>query len=74
MDRRLGGPQSQFGQLGEKKIIDPTRAQTPTPWSSSPYPITRPTALFIFRTKKWAENRRIRMNIGGRSTGVRALT
>jgi hypothetical protein len=37
LDRRLGGPQSWSGRRGEEKILDPTRAQTPT--SSAVQPI-----------------------------------
>jgi hypothetical protein len=44
-DRRLGGPQSQSGRLGEENILDPTRTQTPTPWSSSPLPFAIPITL-----------------------------
>jgi hypothetical protein len=29
----------------EKKILDPTGTRTPTPWSSSPWPVAIPTAL-----------------------------
>jgi hypothetical protein len=29
LDRRLGGPQSQSGRLGEEKILDPTGTRTP---------------------------------------------
>jgi hypothetical protein len=32
----LGGPQSRSGQHREEKILNPTRAQTQKPWSSSP--------------------------------------
>jgi hypothetical protein len=31
--------------IGEVKILDPTGIQTPTPWSSSPYPVAIPTTL-----------------------------
>jgi hypothetical protein len=45
LDRRLGGPQGQSGRQREVKILAPTGSQTPTPWSSSPYPVAVPTAL-----------------------------
>jgi hypothetical protein len=35
LDRRLGGPQSRSGRLGEQKTLDPTGTRTPTPRSSS---------------------------------------
>jgi hypothetical protein len=41
--RRLCGPQSRSGRRGEEKILDPTGTRTPTPRSSSPYPIAIPT-------------------------------
>jgi hypothetical protein len=34
LDRRLGGPQSQYGRRGEEKIIDFTGTRTPNPQSS----------------------------------------
>jgi hypothetical protein len=45
LDRRLGWPQSWSGRRGEEKIIYPTGTRTPTPRSSSPYPVAMPTAL-----------------------------
>jgi hypothetical protein len=36
LDRRLGGPQSQYGLHGKEKFLDPTGTRTPTPSSSSP--------------------------------------
>jgi hypothetical protein len=33
--RRFGGPQSQSGQFGEEKILEPTGTRTPTPQSSN---------------------------------------
>jgi hypothetical protein len=30
LDRRLGGPQSQYGRFGEMKILDSTGTRTPT--------------------------------------------
>jgi hypothetical protein len=43
--RRLGGPQSRCGRLGEEKILDPTGTRTPTSRSSSPLPVAIPTTL-----------------------------
>ena len=34
--KKLGGPQSQSGRLGEEKILDSTKTRTPTPQSCSP--------------------------------------
>jgi hypothetical protein len=45
MDRRLGGPQSQYERHGEEKIHDRTGTRTPTPRSFSPWPVAIPTAL-----------------------------
>jgi hypothetical protein len=45
LDRRLSGPHSQSGRRGEEKILDATGTGTPTPRSSSPYPVAIPTAL-----------------------------
>jgi hypothetical protein len=45
LDRRLGGPQSRSGRFGEVKILTPTGTWTPTPPSSSPYPVAIPTTL-----------------------------
>jgi hypothetical protein len=39
-DESLVGPQSWSGRCREEKILDPTRTQTQTPWSSSLYPVT----------------------------------
>jgi hypothetical protein len=47
-DRRLGGPQSLFGRRGEDKILDPTGTRTPTPLSSSPYPVAIRTSQICF--------------------------
>jgi hypothetical protein len=38
-------PQSRSGRRGEEKILDPTGTRTPTPHSSSPYPVAIPTTL-----------------------------
>jgi hypothetical protein len=35
LDRRLGGPQSRSGRLGEEKVLDPVGTRTPTHRSSS---------------------------------------
>jgi hypothetical protein len=43
LQRRLGGPQSRYGQHGEEKILDPTGTWTPTPWPSSLQPVAIPT-------------------------------
>jgi hypothetical protein len=45
MDRRLRGAQSRSGRFGEEKILDPTGTRTPTPQSSSTYPVAIPTTL-----------------------------
>jgi hypothetical protein len=46
LDRRLGEPKSQSGPRGEVKILVLlTGTRTPTPRSSSPYPVAIPTAL-----------------------------
>jgi hypothetical protein len=45
LDRRLRGPQSWSGRRGEQKILEPTGTRTPTPRSSSPWPVAIPTAL-----------------------------
>jgi hypothetical protein len=45
LDRRLGGPQSRSGRLGEEKFLDPTGTRTPIPQSSSQYPVHIPTTL-----------------------------
>jgi hypothetical protein len=45
LDRRLGWPQSRSGRRGAEKIRDPTGTRTPTPRSSSPYPVAIATAL-----------------------------
>jgi hypothetical protein len=45
LDRRLGGPQCRSGKRGEEKILEPTGTWTPTPRSSSPYPVAIPTTL-----------------------------
>jgi hypothetical protein len=45
LDRRFGGPQSRSGRPGEDKIVDPTGTRTPTPRSSSPWPVAIPTEL-----------------------------
>jgi hypothetical protein len=42
LDRRLAGPQSRSGRRGEKKILDHTGTRTPTPPSSSPWPVAIP--------------------------------
>jgi hypothetical protein len=44
-DRRLGGPQSRFGRLGEEKILHLTGTRTPIPRSSSPQPVAIRTTL-----------------------------
>jgi hypothetical protein len=36
LDRRLDGPQYWSGRRREEKILDPTGAETPNPWPSSP--------------------------------------
>jgi hypothetical protein len=43
MDGRKGGPQKRSGQLREKKYLAFTGTQTPTPRSSSLYPVAIPT-------------------------------
>jgi hypothetical protein len=45
LDTRLDVHQSWSGWCGEEKILDPSRTQTPTPWSSSPQSVTIPIAL-----------------------------
>jgi hypothetical protein len=51
LDRSLGGPQSQSGQHGEEKILDPTGTRTPTSVVQpvlglyTEYAIPAPTAL-----------------------------
>jgi hypothetical protein len=45
LDRRLGGPQGRSERQGEVRMLDLTRARNPTPQSSSPQPVTIPTAL-----------------------------
>jgi hypothetical protein len=41
----MDGPQRRSGRRGEEEIFDPTGTRTPTPRSSSPYPVAIPTAL-----------------------------
>jgi hypothetical protein len=50
-ERRLVGPQGRSERRGEVKILDPTGTRTPTSRSSSPLPVTIPTALSI-KTQK----------------------
>jgi hypothetical protein len=45
LDRRLGGPQNQYGRRGEEKILDTTGTRTLTPLLSCPKPVAIPTAL-----------------------------
>jgi hypothetical protein len=40
-----GGPQSRSGRRGEEKILDPTGTRTPTPQSSSPWPVAIPNTI-----------------------------
>jgi hypothetical protein len=44
-DRRPVGSQRRSERRGEEKILDPTGTCTPTPLSSSPYPVAIPTEL-----------------------------
>jgi hypothetical protein len=46
-DRRLGGPQSRSGRLGEETILDITGTRTPTPRSSGPSPVAVPTPQYV---------------------------
>jgi hypothetical protein len=59
LDRRLGGPQSRSGGHGEEKILDPTETRTPTPRSSSPYPVTIPTTVFWLLTDSKKDVKRL---------------
>jgi hypothetical protein len=45
LDRRLGGPQGQFGRRGEEKIINLTGVRTPILRPSSLYTVAIPIAL-----------------------------
>jgi hypothetical protein len=46
VDRRLGRPQNWSALCGEEKILATTKdSQTPTPWSSSLWPVAIPTVL-----------------------------
>jgi hypothetical protein len=45
--RRLGGPHSQSGWRGERKILDRTGTRTLTPWSFSPLPVAILTAHIV---------------------------
>jgi hypothetical protein len=45
LDRRLGGLHSWSGWCGDEKILDRTGTQTPTPRSSSLYPVAIPTMI-----------------------------
>jgi hypothetical protein len=51
LDRRLGGPQSRSGRLGEEKILDPAGTRTPTPRSSSPQPVGFP--VYVLTEKEF---------------------
>jgi hypothetical protein len=56
LNRRLGGPQSRFGRLGEDKILDPTGTRTPTPPPSNPQAVAIPTELsrlLVVSTRKY---------------------
>jgi hypothetical protein len=58
LDRRLGGPQSRSERRGEEKFIDPTGTRTPTPPSSSPFPVAIPCTGCIEhkKVKKYMQN------------------
>jgi hypothetical protein len=45
LDRVLDGLQSRPGRYREVKILDPSRIRTPTPQSSSSYPVATPITL-----------------------------
>jgi hypothetical protein len=45
MQRSLGEPKNWSGRCGEEKILDHTGTRTPSPRSSSPYPVAIPITL-----------------------------
>jgi hypothetical protein len=59
MDRSLGGPQRRSGRRGEEKILDPTGNRTPTPRSSSLYPVAIPTILAPIGIEERHENTKV---------------
>jgi hypothetical protein len=42
---------SRFGRRGEEKIVDPTGTRTPTPRSSSPYPVAIGLGVNLLKTQ-----------------------
>jgi hypothetical protein len=55
LNRRLGGPQNESGERGEKKNIALTGTRTLTPRPSSPQPDPVPPVLYLFKIsfKRW---------------------